>query len=140
MPLKLNLPVILKAKNSMVNYLLMTWNWHWRYYHIHWIFQFNLWAKTNGYSIFLKKNLFSGLFLLIFVGLKGQISQDSTTCYSCTFPQIIQLINLVKEKNDKQSDSINQIKVTLAERLGWGALGGGLVTFIMKLLESSGGS
>tara|TARA_Y100000592_G_C5460146_1_gene313556 strand:+ start:707 stop:1051 length:345 start_codon:yes stop_codon:yes gene_type:complete len=51
-----------------------------------------------------------------------------------------QEVQALKDKNDKQSDSINQIKVTLAERLGWGALGGGLVTFIMKMLESSGGS
>lgn len=47
-------------------------------------------------------------------------------------------VQALKEKNDKQSDSINQIKVTLAERLGWGALGGGLVTFIIKMLESGG--
>ena len=47
-------------------------------------------------------------------------------------------VQALKDKNDKQSDSINQIKVTLAERLGWGALGGGLVTFIIKMLESGG--
>jgi len=65
---------------------------------------------------------------------KSEVAQNEL---KVKFIMLEQEVHRLKEKNDKQSDSINQIKVTLAERLGWGALGGGLVSFIMKILESS---
>lgn len=41
----------------------------------------------------------------------------------------------LKQTDNKTKEDLNQIKVTMAEKIGWGALGGGTITVIVKMFE-----
>lgn len=44
-------------------------------------------------------------------------------------------VKSLKEAESKVKDDLNSVKVNIAEKMGWGVLGGGLVSIIAKLLE-----
>lgn len=48
-------------------------------------------------------------------------------------------VQVLKQTDDKTKEDLNQIKITMAEKIGWGALGGGTMTIIVKLFESLSG-
>lgn len=48
-------------------------------------------------------------------------------------------VQSLKQTDDKTKEDLNQIKVTMAEKIGWGALGGGTMTIIVKIFESLSG-
>lgn len=41
----------------------------------------------------------------------------------------------LKRTDNKTKEDLNQIKITMAEKIGWGALGGGTITIIVKAFE-----
>ena len=43
-------------------------------------------------------------------------------------------IRSLKENERRLQEEVNQVKISLAEKLGYGALGGGLITVISRLL------
>jgi capsule biosynthesis phosphatase len=45
----------------------------------------------------------------------------------------------LKATDDRTKEDLNQIKVSMAEKIGWGALGGGSISILIKLFEHFSG-
>lgn len=48
-------------------------------------------------------------------------------------------VQQLKDIDTKTKEDLNQIKVTMAEKIGWGALGGGSISILIKLFETFSG-
>ena len=48
-------------------------------------------------------------------------------------------VQTLKDTDTKTKEDLNQIKITMAEKIGWGALGGGSVTLLIKIFETLSG-
>ena len=48
-------------------------------------------------------------------------------------------VEALKKANFYIKDEITSLKVSVAEKLSWGAVGGGVTTAIIKIIESGGG-
>tara|TARA_Y100001937_G_scaffold124712_1_gene189964 strand:- start:195 stop:854 length:660 start_codon:yes stop_codon:yes gene_type:complete len=48
-------------------------------------------------------------------------------------------VQQLKDIDNKTKEDLNQIKVTMAEKIGWGALGGGSISILIKLFETFSG-
>ena len=45
----------------------------------------------------------------------------------------------LKRAEEKHKEELVKVKVSIAEKLGWGAAGGGLISLILTFLKGSGG-
>ena len=48
-------------------------------------------------------------------------------------------VQALKETDSKTKEDLNQIKISMAEKIGWGALGGGSITILVKIFETLSG-
>lgn len=48
-------------------------------------------------------------------------------------------VQTLKDTDTKTKEDLNQIKITMAEKIGWGALGGGGITLLIKIFEMLAG-
>jgi hypothetical protein len=45
----------------------------------------------------------------------------------------------LKRSEEKHKDELVKVKISVAEKLGWGAAGGGLISLIVTFIKGSGG-